>query len=61
MNTIGSDGDLHLVPVNMQTLERAAKEPEKPESAPPGSQGPATKEPVNEPGAITEGDDDGRN
>ena len=31
MDSIGSDGDLHLVPVNMQTLEQAAKEPEPPQ------------------------------
>jgi len=28
MDSLGPDGDLHLVPVNMQSLERANKEPE---------------------------------
>ncbi len=30
MDTLGPDGDIHLVPVNMQTLEQAGKEPEPP-------------------------------
>lgn len=30
MDTLGPDGDLHLVPVNMQTLERAAAPPAPP-------------------------------
>jgi len=35
MDSLGSDGDVYLVPVNMQTLERAAKEPEPMENMPP--------------------------
>lgn len=55
LNPLGPDGDLHFVPVNMQTLEQAASEPDsEPEPEPP--------DPEPEPGLILndEGDNNGR-
>ena len=53
LDNLGPDGDLYLVPVNMQPLEQAAKEPEPPPApTPPQTIG------TPPPGAADEATDD---
>jgi hypothetical protein len=44
LNPIGEEGDLHFVPMNMQTLEQMAEEPE-----PPPMLEPPEDQPVDDP------------
>jgi HK97 family phage portal protein len=49
LNPIGPEGDVHFVPMNMQTLDKAVREPEpQPETQPPQ---PVAEEPAPEPPA----------
>jgi len=48
MDDLGPDGDLYLVPVNMQTLDKAGQEPEPP-PPPPAPAPPVTIEPPPDP------------